>query len=130
MKKKEKDVEELIRSKMAEQGIDMVSMDQQGEDQFQVQGNLLHPVHIGKNTVYVQLPVIASVIKKKNDEIGKVDVQDVKEQAKDAEQFVKTLVDNNQLYGYNDQFPHGATHMLEKNKNGQMVVKRKQFSIT
>ncbi len=115
---------------MAEQGIDVVSMDQQGENQFQVQGNMLHPVHIGKNTVYVQLPVTASVSKKKNEEIGNVEVQDVKEQAKDADQFVKTLVDNNQLYGYNDQFPQGATHMLEKNKDGQMVVKRKRFSIS
>ena len=129
MKKKEKDVDELIRSKMAEQGIEVVSIDQQGDNQFQVQGNMLHPVHIGKSIVYVQLPVIASVTKKQNEEIGKAEIQDVSEQARDAEQFVKTLVDNNQLYGYNDQFPQGATHMLEKNKDGQMVVKRKRFSI-
>ena len=129
MKKKEKNVEELIRSKMAERGIDVISMDPKGDDQFQVQGNILHPVHIGKNTVYVQVPVNASVTKKNEQEIGKVDIENVNEQAKDAEQFVKTLVDNNQLYGYNDQFPQGATHMLEKNKDGQMVVKRKRFSI-
>lgn len=130
MKKKAKNVEELIRSKMAEHGIQLLSMNEKGEDKFEVQGNMLHPVHIGKNTVYVQVPVNALVAKTKTQEIGKVEIENMNDQTKDAENFVKTLVDNNQLYGFNNQFPQGASHMVEKNADGQMVLKRKGFSIS
>jgi hypothetical protein len=115
---------------LGKRGFELKSYSQSDDGSFEVQASKLYSVLVNGQDLFVPVPVTLSVTLDKDDHVlsvksNEADLQSVTS----AEQFVKTLADNNQIDGLSGQSLPNATHKIEVNSQGQKVVKRQGYSL-
>jgi hypothetical protein len=80
--------------------------------------------------VFIPVPVTLDLQLDDHDKVKAVNSRDSDaEMLKHASSFVRTLVDNGQIFGLNGQNAPNTSHKIETNEKGQRIIKRKGFSI-
>lgn len=120
-----------LAKELEKEGFELLSFTWKGPDRLEVYANCLHPVTLqGNATVYIPVPVTLDLDLDENLKIKKLNSRESDgEMLKHASSFVKTLVDNGQIYGLNGQNAPNTSHKIEINDKGQPIIKRKGFSI-
>lgn len=120
-----------LAKELEKQGYELLSFSWKGEDKLEVYANCLHPVIVHeKEQVFIPVPVTLDLELDDHQKISALNsrVSD-DETLKHASSFVRTLIDNGQVYGLDGQNAVNTSHKIEINDKGQQIIKRKGFSI-
>lgn len=119
-----------IEKTLKEKGFDVKKITPLTSEKMEVHANTLHPIQNNQTgEVNVPVPVRLTVSLDNKGGIKNIEgASPTPEAVRDAEHFVKTLVDNNQLGMPGQPSSSHQTHQIEINKQGQKVLTRKNFS--
>jgi hypothetical protein len=122
--------DDIIRLELSKKDFELVRVVHKNPDgSIEVTVQKLHPVTVKQKAVYVPLPTNLSLFFDAKKHIKVIKGGELDKNAIDsAQNFVKTLVDNQQLEGFDDVKYKHATHSIVKNEKGLPVVKRNRFS--
>jgi hypothetical protein len=120
-----------LAKELEKHGYELLSFSRKDQDKLEVQANRLHPVSLHENEqVFIPVPVTLNLELDDHQKIKALSYSEADdEMLKHASSFVKTLVDNRQVFGLNGQSAANTSHQIELNDKGQRVIKRKGFSI-
>jgi hypothetical protein len=122
--------EKALTTELAKHGFESVSVTRELPDgRVEVEANKLHPVHVeGGESIYAPIPVSLSVELDARGRVKSIDGGTPDPTAvADATRYVKTLRDT----AAGEQQPASAvTHQIERDEQGQQVLRRKRFSIS
>lgn len=120
-----------LAKELDKEGYELLSFAWKGENKLEVFANCLHPVTLqGNTTVFIPVPVTLDLELDDYLKIKALNTRDSDaDMLKHAGSFVRTLVDNGQVYGLKGQDASNTSHKIEVNDKGQQVIKRKGFSI-
>ncbi|MDB5021001.1 MAG: hypothetical protein JWQ28_2128 [Pedobacter sp.] len=120
-----------LAKELDKHGYELLSFSRKGKDMLEVYANCLHTVDLEENEkVFIPVPVTLDLQLDDHDKVKAVNSRDSDaEMLKHASSFVRTLVDNGQIFGLNGQNAPNTSHKIETNEKGQRIIKRKGFSI-
>jgi hypothetical protein len=120
-----------LAKELDKQGYELLSFSVKDQGKLVVQANRLHPVSVQENEdVFIPVPVTLNVELDDNQKIKALNYSESDDEIlKHASSFVRTLIDNKQVYGLNGQMAANTSHKIETNDKGQRIIKRKGFSI-
>lgn len=118
--------DDKVKHELFKQGYEFINTSKRSSHSIEVDAKKLHPVIIEKNdTLNIPVPVSLVVTFDKDNHIINIEESTVSpEVIKDAEKYVRTLFENNQIDGLNNHFNHNTTHKIEVNDKGQKVIMR------
>src|SRR4051794_10529407 len=108
--------EDVLKQKLSTMGFDMIRFHQQKtNDLIEAEANKLLAVYLHKGEpLYVPVPVTLSIKLDDDNNIERIEGGDpTPEAAKDAEWFVKTLIDNHRIGNLENEIYQNATHQIE-----------------
>jgi hypothetical protein len=120
-----------LAKELDKQGYELLSFSRKEQDKLEVHANRLHPVALQENDeVFIPVPVTLDLELDEHQKIKAMNYSESDdEMLKHASSFVRTLVDNGQVYGLYGQDAANTSHKIETNEKGQRIIKRKGFSI-
>lgn len=98
------------------------SVKSKGGNRLQAEADSLHPVRVGAGE-----PLYVPVSLNDEKQAGQTEEGASPEVLKNAETYVKTLVQNNEVEGLGPGTKTNPTHKIETNEEGQQVVVRRGF---